>query len=117
MSYPPTDAAHLVVHPIRPDRRELITMHLTAPDVRSGATRTGTRDADGMAVASFVLGLVGLLVLNLVLGPIAIVLAGVALWRGTGRRGRALLGLGLGAADLLVLVAFMQVDHTVSWSF
>ncbi|MFE9776002.1 DUF4190 domain-containing protein [Streptomyces sp. NPDC005931] len=88
-------------------------MHLTAPPNR----RTGLRDTDGMAVASFVLGLLGLLVLNVFLGPIAIALAGVALWRGTARRGRALLGLGLGVADLLVLVAFMQADNTVSWSF
>ncbi|MFF3890511.1 DUF4190 domain-containing protein [Streptomyces sp. NPDC001914] len=79
--------------------------------------RTGVKDADGMAVASFVLGLLGLLVLNLFLGPIAIVLASVALWRGTARRGRAFLGLGLGIADLVVLVAFMQIDNTVSWSF
>ncbi|MFF4401580.1 DUF4190 domain-containing protein [Streptomyces sp. NPDC001480] len=88
-------------------------MQLTAPVTR----RTAVRDADGMAVASFILGLLGLLVLNLFLGPIAIVLAGVALWRGTARRGRALLGMTLGVADLLVLVAFMQVDNTVSWSF
>ncbi|CAM5458882.1 DUF4190 domain-containing protein [Streptomyces griseomycini] len=88
-------------------------MQLTAPANR----RTGPRDADGMAVASFVLGLLGLLVLNVVLGPIAVALAGVALWRGTARRGRALLGLGLGVADLLVLAAFVQADHTVSWSF
>ncbi|KAB1985683.1 MULTISPECIES: DUF4190 domain-containing protein [Streptomyces] len=70
-----------------------------------------------MAVASFVLGLLGLLVLNVFLGPVAIVLASVALWRGTARRGRAFLGLGLGVADLVVLIAFMQVDNTVSWSF
>ncbi|MGX1673973.1 DUF4190 domain-containing protein [Streptomyces sp. NPDC055400] len=78
--------------------------------------RTGARDADGMAVASFVLGLLGLLVLNLFLGPIAIVLAGLALMRGTARRGRALLGLGLGIADLAVLAAFVATDHTLSWS-
>jgi hypothetical protein len=88
-------------------------MQLTA----HATSRTGTRDADGMAVASFVLGLLGLLVLNVFLGPIAIVLASVALWRGTARRGRAYLGLGLGVADLLVLVAFMQLDSTPSWSF
>ncbi|MDT9701404.1 DUF4190 domain-containing protein [Streptomyces sp. P17] len=88
-------------------------MQLTAP----ATSRTGVRDTDGMAVASFILGLVGLLVLNVFLGPIAIVLAAVALWRGTQRRGRAYLGLGLGVADLLVLVAFMQADGTVSWSF
>ncbi|WP_409469541.1 DUF4190 domain-containing protein [Streptomyces sp. HC307] len=88
-------------------------MHLTAPATR----RTGIRDTDGMAVASFVLGLLGLLVLNVFLGPIAIVLAAVALARGTNRRGRAWLGLGLGAADLVVLAAFMQADNTISWSF
>jgi hypothetical protein len=91
-------------------------MQLTAPATTTATRRTGTRDANGMAVASFILGLLGLLVLNVFLGPVAIVLAGVALWRGTTRRGRAYLGLGLGIADLLVLVAFMQMDNTVSWS-
>ncbi|MCQ9180493.1 DUF4190 domain-containing protein [Streptomyces sp. IBSBF 2953] len=88
-------------------------MQLTAPATR----RTGVRDADGMAVASFILGLLGLLVLNVFLGPTAIVLAAAALWRGTARRGRAYLGLALGVADLLVLAAFMQADATISWSF
>jgi hypothetical protein len=97
-------------------------MQLTAPATstttnNNKAVATGRRDADGMAVASFILGLVGLLVLNVFLGPIAIALAGAALWRGTTRRGRAFLGLGLGIADLLVLVAFMQIDSTLSWSF
>ncbi|PSJ28148.1 DUF4190 domain-containing protein [Streptosporangium nondiastaticum] len=69
-----------------------------------------------MAVASFVLGLVGLLVFNVVLGPLALVLAGLALARGTTRRGRALLGLTLGAADLIVLAALATTDHTLSWS-
>jgi hypothetical protein len=87
-------------------------VQLTAPATR----RTGIRDTDGMAVASFVLGLLGLLVLNVFLGPVAIALAGVALWRGTARRGRALLGLGLGVADLLVLLAVMSADNTMSWS-
>ncbi len=88
-------------------------MHLTAP----ATARPRTRDADGMAVASFVLGLVGLLVFNIFLGPVAIVLAAVALWRGTNRKGRACLGMGLGVADLVVLFTFMQVDNTLSWSF
>ncbi|MFD7440505.1 DUF4190 domain-containing protein [Streptomyces sp. NPDC059909] len=76
-----------------------------------------TRDADGMAVAAFVLGLVGLLVMNVILGPAAIVLAGLALWRGTARRGRALLGLGLGVADLVVLVVLLSGNGTVAWNF
>ncbi|MGJ5753203.1 hypothetical protein FB563_1330 [Streptomyces puniciscabiei] len=91
-------------------------MQLTAP-VRSGNdTRPAARDADGMAVASFILGLLGLLVLNIFLGPIAIALAAVSLWRGTARRGRALLGLTLGVADLVVLAIAMEVSHTLSWS-
>ncbi|MFF1381603.1 hypothetical protein [Streptomyces sp. NPDC058308] len=76
---------------------------------------TGRRDTNGMAVASFVLGLLGLLVLNIFLGPVAIVLAGIALWRGTDRKGRALLGLGLGVADLVVLGVLVSMDNTVSW--
>ncbi|MEV2217200.1 DUF4190 domain-containing protein [Streptomyces sp. NPDC050997] len=94
-------------------------MQLTAPATETATTtrRTGARDANGMAVASFILGLLGLLVLNLFLGPIAIALAGAALWRGTTRKGRAYLGLGLGVADLVVLVTFMEMDNTVSWSF
>jgi hypothetical protein len=99
------------------DPRELSIMHLTAP---AGTGRTDTRprmrDADGMAVASFVLGLLGLLVLNLFLGPIAIVLAVAALWRDTARRGRAYLGLALGVADLVVLVTAMEMTGSVSWT-
>lgn len=78
---------------------------------------TGTRDADGMAVASFALGLVGLLVMNILLGPAAIILAGLALWRGTSRRGRALIGLALGAADLVVLAVLVSVHGTLVWNF
>ncbi|WP_336318597.1 hypothetical protein [Streptomyces lavendofoliae] len=99
----------------------------TTPDSTSGASgstrargrvrdRVRVRDADGMAVAAFVLGLVGLLVMNILLGPVAIGLAVLALRRGTARRGRALLGLGLGVADLVVLAALVTLDGTVSWS-
>ncbi|MFI5699586.1 DUF4190 domain-containing protein [Streptomyces xanthochromogenes] len=77
--------------------------------------RTRNRDRDGMAVAAFVLGLVGLLVMNVVLGPIAIILSSLSLLYGTERRGRALLGLALGVADLAVLAGLMMADHTVSW--
>ncbi|MFD4986108.1 DUF4190 domain-containing protein [Streptomyces sp. NPDC058374] len=86
-------------------------MRLTAPPARE----TGRRDAEGMAVASFVTGLVGLLVLNLILGPTAIILAVIALRRGTPRRFRAYLGLGLGIADLLVLAVLTLVHGTAPW--
>lgn len=92
-------------------------MRLTAPGRRETGTReTGRRDTEGMAVASFVLGLVGLLVLNFVLGPIAIVLATMALRRDTPRRFRALLGLWLGIADIVVLALLMAANGTTSWS-
>ncbi|MET7854634.1 DUF4190 domain-containing protein [Streptomyces avermitilis] len=87
-------------------------MRLTASPQRE----TGRRDTEGMAVASFVLGLVGLLVLNFVLGPIAIVLAVVALRRDTPRRFRAQLGLGLGIADIVLLAVLMAADGSTSWS-
>ncbi|MCC9306482.1 DUF4190 domain-containing protein [Kitasatospora sp. RB6PN24] len=83
----------------------------------SVAERVRRREADGMAVASFVLGLIGLLLFNLVLGPIALVLGGLALTRGTARRGRALLGLTLGAADLVVLAVALVAGHGVLWQF
>lgn len=79
--------------------------------------RVAGRRADSMAVASFVLGLVGLLVLNVVLGPLAVALACLALRGGTARRGRALLGLGLGVTDLVVLAALATTNGTVSWNF
>jgi hypothetical protein len=87
-------------------------MRFTAPPRQ----RTGRRDTEGMAVASFVLGLVGLLVMNIVLGPIAIVLAVMALRRDTPRRFRALLGLGLGIADVLVLAVLMAVNGGAAWT-
>ncbi|MFC8696268.1 hypothetical protein ACIQEY_16890 [Streptomyces parvus] len=85
-----------------------------SPD--SAPRRAAGREADGLAVASFVLGLVGLLVFNIVLGPMAIVMALLALTRRTRRRGRAFLGLALGAADLVVLAALVTANGTVAWS-
>ncbi|MEU3990745.1 hypothetical protein AB0F24_20580 [Streptomyces platensis] len=79
------------------------------------ATSRLRRHADGMAVASFILGLLGTLVLNLLLGPCALVLGTLALTRGTTRRGRALLGIALGATDLLILALLVTTDGTVSW--
>ncbi|MFK4212657.1 DUF4190 domain-containing protein [Streptomyces sp. NPDC030920] len=76
-----------------------------------------TRDADALAVASFVLGLVGLLVMNILLGPAAIVMAVLALVRSTSRRGRALLGLALGLADLVVLALLVAGNGVVAWNF
>ncbi|WNI29078.1 DUF4190 domain-containing protein [Streptomyces sp. ITFR-6] len=84
---------------------------------RSTRSARSTRDADALAVASFVLGLVGLLVMNILLGPAAIVMAVIALARSTARRGRALLGLALGVADLVVLAFLVTGNGAVGWSF
>lgn len=88
----------------------------TAGEQPRTAAAARLRDADGMAVASFVMGLAGLLVFNLLLGPCALVLAGLALMRGTTRRTRAVLGLTLGVADLAVLATVAAADQSLSWS-
>ncbi|SOB84368.1 hypothetical protein [Streptomyces sp. 1331.2] len=82
-----------------------------APDRRSAA------EADGLAIASFLLGLPGLLLFNIVLGPIAITLATLALVRGTNRRGRAVLGLVLGVASLALLAVTTATSHGVLMDF
>ncbi|WP_438487492.1 hypothetical protein [Streptomyces sp. S186] len=93
-----------------------MTTLTTSPATTARTAKPAPRpQADGMAIASFVLGLVGTLVLNIVLGPCALVLGTLALTRGTTRRGRALLGLTLGAADLLLLAALTTADGTLSW--
>ncbi|MFD7124139.1 MULTISPECIES: hypothetical protein [Streptomyces] len=92
-----------------------------APVAGAGAdaavARAVGREADGLAVASFVLGLVGLLVFNVLLGPTAIVMALLALARRTRRRGRALLGLALGVTDLVVLAVLVTGNGAVAWNF
>ncbi|MFD7661786.1 hypothetical protein [Streptomyces sp. NPDC059788] len=82
------------------------------------AERTAPRgQADGMAVAAFVLGLVGTLVANVILGPIALVLGALALARNTTRRFRAVLGMALGAVDLIILATLATADGSLSWTF
>ena len=81
---------------------------------------TGTKPIPFAAV-SFVCGLVGLLVANLVLGPLAIVLGAMGLRADKNRRVRAVLGILLGVADIAVflfLAAHSGAHHgSVSWNF
>ncbi|MFF2233587.1 hypothetical protein [Streptomyces anulatus] len=102
-----------------PDAAPGATGQAPAPVVGADAavSRAVGREADGLAVASFVLGLVGLLVFNVLLGPTAIVMALLALARRTRRRGRALLGLALGVADLVVLAVLVTGNGAVAWNF
>lgn len=73
-------------------------------------------DADGTAVASFIVGLLGTFVFNAVFGPLALILGTVALVRGTARRGRALLGMALGAVDITLLVVLIALHQSVTWT-
>ncbi|MFJ7324865.1 DUF4190 domain-containing protein [Streptomyces cyaneofuscatus] len=107
----------------RTRRTDDVTDQAVAPEVPSAQApdptprRAAGREADGLAVASFVLGLVGLLAFNLLLGPTAIVMALLSLARRTRRPGRAYLGLALGVADLVVLAVLVTVNGTVAWNF
>ncbi|MGK5530133.1 hypothetical protein [Streptomyces sp. URMC 129] len=96
----------------------VVTRTETPIETRTGTpARTPARTADVMAVWSFVTGLVGLLVFNIVLGPVALVLGARALLTGTSRRLRASAGLALGAADLVLLAVLAMGDGTLSWQF
>jgi hypothetical protein len=87
---------------------------------RSGGLEMEPR-AIPFAAVSFVSGLVGLLVANLLLGPLAIVLGLIGLRADSNRRVRALLGILLGVADIVVFVllaAHAGGHHgSISWSF
>ena len=88
-------------------------------DPRATARPTAARPP--LAAVSFVSGLVGLLVANLLLGPLAVITGSVALRRDPTRRGRAALGIALGCLDIVVLVllaARSGAQHGgLSWSF
>lgn len=92
----------------------------TATTKSSGTPATGTKPIPFAAV-SFVSGLVGLLVANLVLGPLAIVLGVMGLRADKNRRVRAALGILLGVADIAVflfLAAHSGAHHgSLSWNF
>lgn len=74
-----------------------------------------------LAAVAFVAGLVGLLVANLLLGPLAVITGCVALRRDTARRGRAALAIALGVLDVVVflLLAAHSGGHNgqLSWNF
>ncbi|MGK5637476.1 DUF4190 domain-containing protein [Streptomyces sp. URMC 126] len=79
------------------------------------ATERRRRNADFMAVTSFVTGLLGLLIANIVFGPCAIALGATALARGTVRRFRARLGMVLGVLGLVLYFVLSVADGTPSW--
>jgi hypothetical protein len=72
-------------------------------------TTTATR-SNGLAVAGLVCGIVGLLLFNIVLGPLAIIFGGIAFSRakrGAPHRTMSLWAIGLGIVDLVILVVLL----------
>jgi hypothetical protein len=64
---------------------------------------------NGLAIAGLVCGLVGLLFLPIVLGPLAIIFGGIGLSRadrGAGHKGMSMAAIILGIADLVVMVIY-----------
>jgi hypothetical protein len=73
------------------------------PAQQQSAPIVGT--SNGLAVAGLVCGLVGLLLFNVILGPLAIIFGGVGLSRanrGAGHRTMAIWSIGLGVVDLVI---------------
>jgi len=69
------------------------------------STPTNKHLGNGLAVAGLVCGLIGLLFINYVLGPLAIIFGGVGLSRanrGAGHRGMSIAAIVLGILDLIV---------------
>jgi hypothetical protein len=78
----------------------------------TGQTVSGRTNhvGNGLAVAGLVCGLVGLLFINYILGPLAIIFGGVGLSRanrGAGHRGMSLAAIILGIVDLVVWVVLV----------
>jgi hypothetical protein len=61
--------------------------------------------SNGMAIAGLVCGIIGLLIANVILGPLGIIFGGIGLSRanrGASGRGMAIAGIVLGVIDLVV---------------
>ena len=103
---------------VREKEAQMSQIQLT--QTKRPAQRTEPK-AIAFAAVSFVSGLVGLLVANLVLGPLAIILGLWSLRAEPGRRARATLGIVLGVADIaafiLLVVHSGAHDGSFSWSF
>ena len=70
---------------------------------------TSTR-SNGLAIAGLVCGLVGLILFNFILGPLAIIFGGIG-WsranRGSGHKGMSITAVVLGIVDILIYVVLL----------
>ncbi|MBB3676201.1 DUF4190 domain-containing protein [Modestobacter versicolor] len=76
------------------------------------STVTRTRGTNGLAIAGLVCGLVGLLFLPVILGPLAVIFGAVALNKakqGAGLRGMAISAIVLGIVDIAIFVALLAL--------
>jgi hypothetical protein len=79
------------------------------------------QNTNGLAIAGLVCGLVGLLLFNYILGPLAIIFGGIG-WsranRGARHRGMAIAAVILGVVDLIVWGVLLAVlAHHGAFSF
>ncbi|MDF3301235.1 DUF4190 domain-containing protein [Streptomyces tropicalis] len=78
----------------------------------SSPTAPSTSRTNGLAVASLVLGIIGVFLFNIILGPLAIVFGAVGLRKAPakGGAGMAKAGIVLGIVDLVVFGALLAVS-------
>jgi hypothetical protein len=81
-----------------------------APPPSYGYPQPPRQQSNGMAIASLVCGIVGLIVFGIVLGPLAIIFGGVGLSRanrGASGKGMAIAGLVLGCIATVVAIVLI----------
>lgn len=86
-----------------------------ANDMQQSTTHqpnTAAATGNGLAIAGLVCGIVGILLFNVILGPLAIIFGGVGLSRarhGAPHKGMSIAAIVLGVVDLVVWVALLAV--------
>ncbi|WP_409329591.1 DUF4190 domain-containing protein [Trujillonella humicola] len=87
----------------------------------TGHPPAGTRQqGNGLAIAGFVCGLVGLLFFSVILGPLAIVFGGIGLnraQRGAPHKGLSIAAIVLGVVDLILFVVLVVAAANNGGSF
>ena len=83
-------------------------------------TRAGAQGGNGLAVAGLVCGLVGLLLLPVILGPLGIIFGGIG-WskanHGAPHKGMSVAGVVLGIVDLVLFGVLIAVAAKHGGSF
>jgi hypothetical protein len=71
-----------------------------------------SRGTNGLAIAGLVCGIIGLLIANIILGPLAIIFGGIGLSRankGASGKGMAIAGIVLGIVDVVIWIVVIAV--------